>query len=392
MTFCILRWSKLTIKKMNILSRLASKQIEKYLFKGKVLIIYGPRQVGKTTLVKRLMEQYNGRYLLCEEPDIAAALAGKTSTELWHLLGENHLIILDEAQKVENIGTVLKLLVDTRPEIQIVATGSSSFELANKINEPLTGRNFEIHMYPLTVSEIVNNSSLLEAKRLLEPLLIYGSYPEIFLNTDLKVDLLKKITNDYLYKDILSFGDIRKPSLLRDILRALALQVGSQVSYSELASLVGASRATVQSYIDILEKAFILFKLYPLSSRKRNEIRHMHKIYFYDNGLLNTLLQNYNALALRGDTGALFENFFISEKMKEKAYTGTLGDVYFWRSKTGQEVDFIESFEGGTRIVAYECKWAKSKAKLPSQFQATYKVSEFKVITKDNVMEELSRA
>jgi uncharacterized protein len=374
---------------MQIYKRALEEQLIKRLFKGKIIILYGPRQVGKTTLVKKIAKEYDGAYFLCEEPDVNVALTNKTSTEMRAFLGNKKLIILDEAQKVHNIGTSLKLLVDNFPDIQIIATGSSSFDLANEINEPLTGRNYEFFMYPLSVSELVESSSLIETKRLLENILIYGSYPEIVSAGEHRVELLEKITNDYLYKDVLSYGGIKKPHLLQKILKALALQVGRQVSYSEIAKMVGASRQTVSNYVDILEKAFILFRLYPLTKRQRDEIKHLHKIYFYDNGILNTLIQNYNFLDSRNDAGFLFENFYIAEKMKKRKYNQELNSVYFWRTKRGQEIDFVEECGGGKEYRAYECKLSDKRIKLPSLFKEIYVDSKLKVISKTNIVDDL---
>lgn len=369
--------------------RAIESQMEASLFQGKVLILYGPRQVGKTTLVKKLLQKHNGKYFLCEEPDILAALTNKTSTEMKRFLGGSQLIVLDEAQVVPNIGTALKLLVDQYPEMQIIATGSSSFDLANKVNEPLTGRNFEFHLYPLSVSELVENFSHIEAKRLLDERLIFGNYPEIVARPEIRNELLQKIANDYLYKDILSYGGIRKPQILKNILKALALQVGSQVSYSELARTVGASRETVMAYVEILEKAFVIFRLYPLTNSSRNETKHMHKIYFYDNGILNALIQNYNSPSLRSDIGALFENYFISEKIKQISYNRKQISYHFWRTKSGQEIDFIETYDGGTHHTAYECKWSKTKAKLPGSFIERYGETSLTVVSRDTIIDTL---
>jgi uncharacterized protein len=374
---------------MQIYKRTIEEQLVKHLFKGKIIILYGPRQVGKTTFVKKIAREYNGAYFLCEEPDVHSALSNKTSTEMKAFLGNKKLVILDEAQKVHNIGTSLKLLIDNFPDTQIIATGSSSFDLANKINEPLTGRNYEFFMYPLSISELVAASSLIETKRLLENYLIYGTYPEIVTSGERRVELLEKITNDYLYKDILSYGGIKKPYLLQKILKALALQVGRQVSYSELARVVGANRQTVSSYVDILEKAFIVFRLHPLTKRQRDEIKHLHKVYFYDNGILNTLIQNYNPIGSRNDSGFLFENFYISEKMKKREYNQEFNSVYFWRTKKGQEVDFVEEYRGGEQYTAYECKLGGKNIKLPSLFKETYMNSKLKVISKTNIVDDL---
>ncbi len=358
----------------------------RYLFHGKIVILYGPRQVGKTTLVKKLVEQYDGAYFLCEEPDVNEALTNKTSTEMKAFLGNKKLIVLDEAQKIQNIGTSLKLLIDTYPDLQIIATGSSSFDLANKINEPLTGRNYEVRMYPLSIEEIVSKYSELEVRRLLERLMIYGTYPGVLDAGELIEENLKKITNDYLYKDLLGYNGIRKPDLLQKILKALAFQVGNEVSYAEIAQSVQANKETVRSYIDILEKAFIVFRLFPLHKNKRDEVKSHHKIFFFDNGILNTLLQNYHGLDSRDDIGRLFENFFVAEKIKQRSNYSLNGSVYFWRKQKGGEVDFIEETDGGNVYRAFECKYTKPRAKLPTLFSDLYHPESFTVITKNSLV------
>lgn len=376
---------------MKMYRRIAESTIKRFLFKGKIVILYGPRQVGKTTLVKRLVAEYNGTYFLCEEPDVRNALTDATSSSMRAFLGNKNFIVLDEAQKIENIGTSLKLLIDTYPDLQIIATGSSSFDLANKINEPLTGRNYEVMMYPLSIEELVDNGSRLETNRLLEQYLIYGTYPGIISAGEDRAADLSKITNDSLYKDLLSYEGIRKPSLLQDLLKALAFQVGHEVSYAEIAGAVGANKETVRSYIDILEKAFVVFRLYPLHKNKRDEIKSHHKIYFYDNGILNTLLQNYDAITLREDVGRLFENFFVSEKIKQRADHAIFNSIYFWRNAQGGEVDFVEEYRGGEQYIAYECKYRKPRAKLPPLFADSYHPKKFEIITKENIVSHFVR-
>lgn len=372
-----------------IYKRVVEDRLKKLLFKGKIVILYGARQVGKTTLVKKLVKEYDGAYFLCEEPDVNEALTNKTSTEMKAFLGNKKFIVLDEAQKIHNIGTSLKLLIDVYPEIQIIATGSSSFDLANKINEPLTGRNYEILMYPLSIEELISSYSETETRRLLSQYMVYGTYPGVLNAGELRQENIKKITNDYLYKDLLGYHGIRKPELLQKILRALAFQVGNQVSYTEIAGAVGANRETVRSYIDILEKAFIVFRLFPLHKNKRDEIKSQQKIFFYDNGVLNTLLQNYNSIDSRDDVGKLFENFFISEKIKQKNNHNINNSVYFWRKQKSGEVDFIEIVNNVVSS-AFECKYSKAKIKIPRVFKDTYNPKNFIVITKDNLINHFS--
>lgn len=364
--------------------RFISEKIEKSFFKGKIIILYGPRQSGKTTLMRDFVEKYKGSYFLCEEPDVAVSLTNKTSTEMWSFLGTSKLIILDEAQKIPNIGTTLKLLHDSNPHIQVIATGSSSFELANKINEPLTGRNWEFYLYPLSVSEIRVSMGKVDSQRLLPERLIYGSYPEIVRDSEFRERNLSKITNDYLYKDLLAYDGIRKSVVLRKLLELLAFHIGSQVSYNELAQTLSISRKTVISYIDLLEQSFVLFRLHPLSTNQRNEIKKMPKIYFYDNGIRNMIIQNMNPVELRNDVGQLFENYFISEKVKQQKYNETLSALYFWRTKDGQEIDVVESYRGGQEYVGYECKWSKLEVKPPARFLQLYANVTFNGVNRHN--------
>ncbi|KKR79613.1 MAG: hypothetical protein UU24_C0005G0031 [Candidatus Nomurabacteria bacterium GW2011_GWA2_40_9] len=376
---------------MKEINRIIELKIKEKLFDGRVVILYGPRRVGKTTLVKKLIREYGGKYFSCEEPDVARALTNKTSTEMKKFLGDAKLVILDEAQKIHNIGTSLKLLIDNFPDMQIIATGSSSFDLANKINEPLTGRNWEFHLYPFSMAELTDSFGTLETNRLLDFFLTYGTYPEVVFENNNREDLLEKITNDYLYKDILSYEGVRKPEILKKILRLLALQVGQLVSYSEIAEKAETSRDTVRSYIEILEKAFIIFKLPPLTKRKRDEIKLMNKIYFFDTGILNTLLQNYNMPEFRKDKGHVFENFFIAEKMKQRSYQSIKNTVYYWRNKSGNEIDFIEEYRTGEEYRLFECKYTDNKKiVIPSQFIETYGTNKIQIISKENILENLS--
>lgn len=354
------------------------------LFQGKIVIIYGARRVGKTTLVKQIEQKFKGRsfYLNCDEPDIRRALSGKTSTEIKSFFGNHQLIIIDEAQRIQDIGIALKLMVDNFPKIQIIATGSSSFDLSNQTIEPLTGRKYEFHLYPLSLEELKNIYHKREIDRLLEKRMIYGMYPEIVIGegkTELK---LKELATSYLYKDILKFDNIKNSEAIEKLLQALALQVGSEVSYNELSGMVGIDKNTVSSYIQILEKAFIVFRLRPFSRNLRNELKKLRKIYFYDLGLRNALINNLNPIGLRQDTGALWENFMISERIKNNNNHQKEKNVYFWRTQEKQEIDYLE--EEGGKISAFEFKWAERKEKTPKLFLKTYPGSTFKFINRDD--------
>lgn len=358
------------------------------LFKRKAIIIVGPRQVGKTTLLHLASHKVDKKllFLNCDEPDIRKQLELPTSSELKALVGSAELILIDEAQRVKDIGITLKLLIDSLPEKQVIVTGSSALELSNSINEPLTGRKFEYKMFPFSFAELVNANGLLTEKRLLEHRMIYGMYPDVVINPGEEREILLNIVSSYLYKDIFDFQDIRKPEIIEKLLQALALQVGSEVSINELSKLLGIDNSTVLRYIDLLEKSYIIFHLRSFSRNVRNELKKSRKIYFYDNGVRNALISNLNPLGLRTDVGALWENFLISERMKRNTYSMNYANCYFWRTTQQQEVDFIEDKDGV--LNCYEFKWNPSKKiKLSTTFSSNYPESTFKLINKDNYLE-----
>ena len=368
-----------------VIKRMLEKNIVKKFFKGKAILILGPRQVGKTTLVKYLTRKFTDSLLFLngDEADVREFLTNTTSSALKKIIGKNKVIVIDEAQRIENIGLTLKLLVENFPSRQIIATGSSSFELSNKINEPLTGRKFEYHLYPLSFHEMSNHTSLLEERRLLEHRLIYGYYPEVVTSSGEEKDILRELSGSYLYKDIFSFEQIKKPMLLEKLLQALALQIGSEVTYQELGRLVGADCVTVERYIDLLEKTFVIFKLPSLSRNIRNEIKKGRKIYFYDCGIRNAIIKSFNPLSMRQDVGALWENFLISERIKSNHYSNKWINAYFWRNHAQQEIDYIEEYEG--KFHAYEFKWnPKKKAKFSKSFINGYPDSDTEVISTEN--------
>ena len=373
---------------MNKITRIIQKSVEKSLFKGKIIIIYGARQVGKTTLVKDIITKYpqDAAYFNCDEPDVRMNLTNKSSTELKAFFGNKKFIVLDEAQRIENIGITLKLIVDNFPDIQVIATGSSSFELSDKIAEPLTGRKYEFYLYPFSWNELRQVFSELELKRLLETRLITGMYPEIALGNEVEKNL-KNLATSYSYKDVLEYQNIKNPEILEKLLQALALQIGNEVSYNELASIVGVDKITVSNYIQILEKAFIIFRLKPFSRNLRSELKRLRKIYFYDNGIRNALINNLNPLSLRQDVGALWENFLISERMKYNNNNELGKNIYFWRTTQGQEIDYLEDFGG--KISGYEFKWKKDKLRIPKSFATAYPESPVKLVNKENFSEFL---
>lgn len=376
----------------NIIGRTLKVRIEKRLFSGKIIILLGPRQAGKTTLIEDLLQNRMEETLLLngDEPDVRELLTNCSSSRLRTLIGNNQLLFIDEAQRIPDIGITLKLISDQIPEVQAIATGSSAFELNARTAEPLTGRKFEFNLYPLSFSELVNQHGLLEEKRLLEHRLIYGSYPEIVTSVGREQELIRLLAGSYLYKDLLTLEQIKKPVLLEKILRALALQLGNEVSYQEIGKLVGANGQTVERYIDLLEKAFVLFRLPALSRNVRNEIKKGKKIYFLDNGIRNAVIGNFVPLANRTDTGALWENYLISERVKLLSNNDNIADMYFWRTTQQQEIDYIE--ERCQQLYAFEFKWniKKGNTRFPKTFLKNYDDVETKVVTPENYGEFLN--
>ena len=368
-----------------MIERLLKNLIEKRLYRNKAIIVIGPRQVGKTTLLKMLVSDTKNKVLEwnCDEPDVRRRLTEPTSTELKAEIGDADLILIDEAQRIKNIGITLKLLIDNYPEKQVIATGSSAIEMSNSINEPLTGRKYEYVMYPFSCEELFNEFGEQEEDRMLERRLIYGSYPEVVNNPGEERETLTELVGSYLYKDIFSFQDVRKPEIIEQLLQALALQIGSEVSYNELGRLLGLNTATVQRYIDLLEKSYVLFHLRSFSRNVRSELKKSRKIYFYDNGVRNALIGDYKPLALRNDTGALWENYIIAERLKHNAYNTFYGKSYFWRTQQQQEIDYIEDIDG--MLHTYEFKWNEGKhPRLTDTFAKAYPDHTFTVVSPEN--------
>lgn len=360
------------------------------LFKGKVLLVFGPRQVGKTTFVQNLIADLNKKTLFLngDESDVLVLFENPNVSKLKSIIGDNEIIVIDEAQRITNIGIVLKIIVDQIKTVQVIATGSSSFELANKLNEPLTGRKYEMYLFPIAFAEMVAHNGLLEEKRALEQRLIYGSYPEIITNPIDAKEHIKLIANSYLYKDLFLLEQISKPVLLQKIVKALALQVGSEVNYNELGKLIQIDNKTVEKYIDLLEKAFVIFKLPALSNNVRNEIKKGKKIYFYDNGIINAVTGNFSPLSQRTDIGSLWENYIISERIKYLNIQQDEANSFFWRTTQQQEIDYIE--KKADQILACEIKWnIKAKNKIPVTFSANYDNVTSKIVTPDTYEEFL---
>jgi len=368
--------------------RAIRQQIQSRFFEGRVIVLYGARQVGKTTLVRTILDAFDGEatYLNCDEPDIRQDLMGASSTALKYLFGKSDLVVIDEAQRIKDIGLTLKLAVDAMPEKQIIATGSSSFELANQTAEPLTGRKFEFHLHPLALGEFSGFETERETQRMIDTRLIYGMYPAVVTaGQGRAAELLKELTGSYLYQDILAWKDIRKPELLDKLLCALALQLGSEVSLPELGQLLGVDKATVENYLTVLEQAFVIFRLPPFSRNLRNELKRMRKVYFWDVGLRNALINNLNPVELRTDIGGLWENFVIVERLK--ALQNARRDVrpYFWRSHQRQEVDYVEESELG--LLAAEIKRKPGAGRLPKSFTQAYPEAQTHWVNPGNLLD-----
>ncbi|MBF6640006.1 ATP-binding protein [Flavobacterium sp. J49] len=368
-----------------MIDRSLEKILLSKLFEKKAILLMGPRQVGKTTLLRQLFpNQSDVVWLNGDEIDVQNLFASISADRFKAIVGQKKIVIIDEAQRIENIGLRLKLITDSIPDVQLIATGSSSFELANKVNEPLTGRKWEYKMFPLSFSEMVQHHGLLEEKRLLPHRLLYGYYPDVVNNQGSEREILKQLSDSYLYKDVLLLEQIKKPEKLIKLLQALALQVGSQVSYNELGNLCGLDTKTVEKYIAVLEQTFVVFKLSSFARNARNELKNSKKIYFYDNGIRNALLSNFNQIENRTDIGALWENFLISERIKYINYNSKWANFWFWRTKEQKELDFIEEEDG--KISTYEFKWnSKSKIVFPKQFSGSYPNSSFELIHQDNL-------
>lgn len=368
-----------------MIKRIIKKSILADYRRKKVIVLLGARQVGKTTLLSELQEGGAAKVLSlnCDNMDDILLLKDKTSTELQYLLSPYDLVFIDEAQRVKNIGLTLKIIGDLKLKTQVVVTGSSSFDMANEINEPATGRLIEYNLFPFSLPELAANTSEREEKRLLETRMIYGLYPEVVTEPGDAKRILMTLTNNYLYKDLFMYKGIKKPDLIQKLVRALALQLGCEVSYNELSSLLGVDKGTIESYINLLEKCFVVFRLDSFSRNLRNEIKKGKKIYFYDNGVRNAVLSNFAPLELRNDTGALWENLMVSERVKRNSYSGNFAQLFFWRTHEQQEIDLVEEQDGV--LHTFEFKWNdKAKSKQPKTFADAYPNSTYEVITPES--------
>lgn len=367
-----------------MIERILEKQILAKINKKKAIILMGPRQVGKTTLLKSLFEKSTEIiWLNGDEPDIQSIFENISSKRLEAIIGNKKMIIIDEAQRIPEIGLKMKLITDQLLNVQLIATGSSAFELSNKLNEPLTGRKWEFKMYPISFQEMVNHHGLLNEIRLLPHRLIYGFYPDVVNHPGNEKEILKQLSDSYLYKDLLMIDQIKKPSALVKLLQALALQIGSQVSYHELAQICGLDGKTIEKYMMLLEQSYIIFRLTSFSRNQRNELKKSRKVYFFDNGIRNSLIANFEQIENRTDIGALWENFLVSERVKYLAYQQKWVNNWYWRTTEQQEIDYVEEENG--QLSAYEFKWnPKAKGSIPNSFKKTYPTATINIIHREN--------
>jgi len=365
--------------------------LDSYLRPNKVLVIYGARQVGKTTLLRDYLATVKGKikYRLDSGEDISVAevINSNSFNKIKEYVAGYDLIVIDEAQKIKNIGEGLKIIVDEIPGIKVIATGSSSFDLAGQIGEPLTGRKIVLILFPVSQIELSNMYNNHDLRNNLPDYLVYGGYPEVVAenNIDEKKRILNEIVNSYLLKDILEMEKVKGSKVLLDLLRLLAFQVGSEVSLSEIGQQLQIDYKTVARYIDLFEKSFVLINLRGFSRNLRKEITKKSKYYFYDNGLRNAVIANFNSLEMRDDIGKLWENFLFTERIKKQNYRNIYTNNYFWRTWEGQEIDFVEEREGN--LFGFEFKWKEENVKTPKDWTKSYPKAEFQVINQKNYLE-----
>lgn len=372
-----------------MIKRQIEPQIQALLGRGKAITVMGARQVGKSTLLRQIFKDRNDvLWLSGDDVDVQDLMANMTATRMNMLLGSKRVLVVDEAQRIPEIGLRLKAIIDQLPDVQVVATGSSSFQLASKVNEPLTGRKREFKLFPVSFREMVEHTDLLTEKRMIPHRMTYGYYPEVVTSPGEEREALGEISSSYLYKDILQLDGINKPEKLVKLLQALARQIGDHISYREIGQLIDLDSKTVEKYIDILEKNFVILRLGSYSRNMRNELKSSKKIYFYDLGIRNAVISDFRAPELREDVGALWENFVIIERLKQIAYSRQLHNLWFWRTVNQNEIDIIEEFDG--RLRAIELKWnTRKKATAPTAFTTSYPGAEFSVVTPANVEDYL---
>ncbi len=368
-----------------MINRFLQPQLESILGSHKAIIVMGARQVGKSTLLQLLLGQRQDvLWLNGDNNDVQTLFTAISAERIHSLMGTKRVLVIDEAQRIPNIGVQLKIIIDQLSDVQVIATGSSSFELASKVNEPLTGRKREFKLFPLTFNEMVEHSSLIEELRLIPHRLVYGYYPEVVANPGQEANILKELTDSYLYRDILTLDKVAKSDKLVLLLKALAMQIGSQVSYNELSGLVGIDAKTIERYITVLEQSYIIFRLGSFSRNLRNELKFSKKIYFWDMGIRNAVIGNFSLAETRSDIGAMWENFAIAERMKQINYRHPFAQSYFWRTKQQTEIDYIEELDGSLR--AFEFKWNERKSpRCPLAFSNAYPDASFSAITPSNI-------
>jgi len=372
------------------IERFIKQNIIEKLQPNKVVALYGPRQAGKTTLIKKILENINEKYLFLNGENRSAQkwMSIQEIDILKQYIGDNKLVVIDEAQKIEHIGINLKLIVDNIDNIKILATGSSFFELANQIGEPLVGRKWQFFLFPISQLEMQKYENRFETENNLHLRLIYGYYPDVVnaKSNKEKDEILDEIVDSYLYRDLLEFDEIKKSQKIIDILKLLAFQIGKEVSLQELSNSVGLNLRTIEKYLDLLEKAFVIKRVNGFSRNLRKEIAKMSRFYFLDNGIRNAIIKNFNSIDLRNDVGQLWENYVFMERMKRNEYKRVRSNIYFWRTYDQKEIDLIEEREG--KLFGYEFKYsATQKIKSPKEWLETYKNSEFKIIHKDNYLD-----
>jgi uncharacterized protein len=374
-----------------MIKRSLEKIIWQKIGKGKAILILGARQTGKTTLIKKIDKesQTETLYMNADLPVVQQQLNRPEVNNLKQLFGRAKLIFIDEAQRIQDVGLTLKIIVDEIPEVQLVVTGSSAFELSNHLNEPLTGRKFDYRLFPVSWEELVGRFNYLESLSQLNQRIIFGMYPDVINNLGEEKEILFSLAESYLFKDIYTFRQIRKPEFLQKLLQALAFQVGSEVSYNELSNLLQIDRKTIIHYIDLLEKAFVVFRLPAFSRNLRNELSSKVKIYFYDTGVRNAMINDFRSIDMRDDKGALWENFLISERLKSNHYALRRVNSYFWRTHQKSEIDYIEEVDG--KLEVYEFKWnPKTGYRIPKAFTDTYNVEKAELISLKNFHQFLS--
>ena len=371
-----------------MIARTQQNEINSYLFKGKSILVFGARQVGKTSLIRNTIQNNSFIWLNGDEPDTQLLLENITSDRLKAIVGNNKILVIDEAQMIHNIGLLIKRMVDNYPEIQVIASGSSAFELADKTKESMVGRKEELQLFPLSYSEMVQHTNFIEETRLVNHRLVFGYYPEVVTNPGKEEKILNDLTEGFLYKDILNLEGVKKSSTLQKLVQMLAFRIGSEISTTSLANEIGINRLTVEKYIDILEKNFIVFSLKSFSKNQDNEIKKSRKVYFWDNGLRNRIVKNFKPIEFRDDFGSLWENFVISERLKKLSYENQYKESFFWRNTQQAEIDYLEIKNG--EIEAFEIKYNPNvNVKFTKSFTEKYYPKTTQVIHKENFWEFL---